>query len=60
MAFTGPKMNKGKLLAATVFALGLLTSSAYAYTPELQQMCSGMRCGFAASISPMSTASRLA
>jgi hypothetical protein len=41
MAFTGSKMNKGKLLAATAFALGLLTSSAYAYTPEQQQMCSG-------------------
>ena len=34
-------MNKGKWLAATVFALGLLTGSAYAYTPEQQQMCSG-------------------
>jgi hypothetical protein len=39
MAFTGSKMNKGKLLAATAFALGLLTSSAYAYTAEQQQMC---------------------
>ena len=41
MAFTGSKMNKGKLLAATVLALGLLSGSAYAYTPEQQQMCSG-------------------
>ena len=41
MAFTGSKMNNGKLLAAIAFALGLLTSSAYAYTPEQQQMCSG-------------------
>jgi len=41
MAFAGPKMNKGKLLAATTFAIGLLTSSAYAYTPEQQQMCPG-------------------
>jgi hypothetical protein len=41
MAFTEPKMNKGKLLAAMVFALGLFTSRAYAYTPEQQQMCSG-------------------
>jgi len=41
MAFTGSKMNKGKLLAATALALGLLSGSAYAYTPEQQQMCSG-------------------
>ena len=41
MAFTGSKMNSGKLLAATSFATGLLTGSAYAYTPEQQQMCSG-------------------
>ena len=41
MAFTRPKMNKGKLLAASAFALGLLTSNAYAYTPEQQQMCTG-------------------
>ena len=41
MAFTEAKMNKGKLLAATTLALGLLTGSANAYTPEQQQMCSG-------------------
>jgi hypothetical protein len=41
MAFTGSKMTSGKLLAATALALGLLTGSAYAYTPEQQQMCSG-------------------
>jgi hypothetical protein len=41
MAFAGSKMNNGKLLAAIAFALGLLTSSAYAYTPDQQQMCSG-------------------
>lgn len=40
MAFAGSKMNKGKLLTVTAFALGLLSSSAYAYTPEQQQMCS--------------------
>jgi hypothetical protein len=41
MAFTGSKMNNAKLLAATALALGLLSGSAYAYTPEQQQMCSG-------------------
>jgi hypothetical protein len=41
MALSGSKMNEGKLLAATVLAFGLLTGSAYAYTPEQQQMCSG-------------------
>ena len=41
MAFGGSKLNNGKLLAATALALGLLTGSAYAYTPEQQQMCSG-------------------
>lgn len=40
MAFAGSKMNKGKLPAVTAFALGLLSSTAYAYTPEQQQMCS--------------------
>jgi hypothetical protein len=41
MAFTVSKTNTGKVLAASAFALGLLVSSAYAYTPEQQQMCSG-------------------
>lgn len=39
MAFTGSKT--GKLLAASAFALALLSGSAYAYTPEQQQMCTG-------------------
>jgi hypothetical protein len=32
---------KSKLIAATALVLGTLTSGAYAYTPEQQQMCSG-------------------
>ena len=39
MAFTA--LRHGKLLAATAFALGLLSSAAYAYTDEQQQMCAG-------------------
>jgi hypothetical protein len=31
----------GKLIAATALVLGTLTTGAYAYTPEQQQMCSG-------------------
>ncbi|MEN3350692.1 MAG: hypothetical protein V7632_4327 [Bradyrhizobium sp.] len=39
MAFTA--FRHGKLLAATAFALGLLTTASYAYTDEQQQMCAG-------------------
>jgi len=31
----------GKTLAATVFALGMLTTASFAYTQEQQQLCSG-------------------
>jgi hypothetical protein len=41
MAFTGSLMRKGKWLAATAFALGLLTATASAHTPEQEAMCSG-------------------
>ncbi|ODM77273.1 hypothetical protein A6X20_03830 [Bradyrhizobium elkanii] len=39
MAFTASALRHGKLLAATAFTLGLLTSASYAYTDEQQQMC---------------------
>src|SRR5262249_6432353 len=38
---TTSSMRNGRLLAATAFAFGLLTTSSFAYTPEQQQMCSG-------------------
>ena len=41
MAFTATALRHGKLLAATAFTLGLLTSASYAYTDEQQQMCTG-------------------
>ena len=41
MAFTASALRHGKLLAATAFTLGLLTSASYAYTEEQQQMCTG-------------------
>jgi len=41
MAFTASVLRHGKLLAATAFTLGLLTSASYAYTDEQQQMCTG-------------------
>ncbi|WP_224741797.1 hypothetical protein [Bradyrhizobium sp. 2S1] len=41
MAFTASARRHGKLLAATAFTLGLLTSASYAYTDEQQQMCTG-------------------
>jgi hypothetical protein len=41
MAFTASVLRHGKLLAATVFALGLPTSASHAYTQEQQQMCTG-------------------
>src|SRR6187399_2170275 len=31
----------GKTLAATVFALGMLTTASFAYTQEQQQLCTG-------------------
>jgi len=41
VTITTSSMRIGKLLAATAFAFGLLTTSSFAYTPEQQQMCSG-------------------
>ena len=39
MAFTTSALRHGKLLAATAFTLGMLTTASYAYTPEQEQMC---------------------
>ena len=41
MAFTTSALRHGKLVAASVFALGLLNSASYAYTQEQQQLCTG-------------------
>ena len=41
MAFTASALRHGKLFAATIFALGLLTSASHAYTQEQQQLCTG-------------------
>jgi hypothetical protein len=41
MAFTHSALRNGKLLVATAFALGMLTTGALAYTPQQEQMCSG-------------------
>jgi len=34
MAFTTSALRNGKLLVATAFTLGMLTTASYAYTPE--------------------------
>lgn len=41
MAFTGSTIRHGKLLIATTFMLGMLTTASYAYTAEQEQMCTG-------------------
>jgi hypothetical protein len=41
MAFTGSIVRHGKLLFASTFAFGMLTTASYAYTQEQQQMCTG-------------------
>jgi hypothetical protein len=41
MALTSSNFSRGKLLVATAFALGLLTTASQAYTLEQEQMCSG-------------------
>jgi hypothetical protein len=41
MAFTGSTMRNCKMLIATIFAFGLLTTTASAYTQEQEQMCTG-------------------
>lgn len=41
MAFTASALRHGKLLVATAFAFGLLTTASHAYTQEQQQMCAG-------------------
>jgi hypothetical protein len=41
MAFARSTVHGGKLLIATTFALGMLTTVSQAYTQEQQQMCTG-------------------
>jgi hypothetical protein len=41
MAFARSTVRGGKLLIATTFALGMLTTVSQAYTQEQQQMCTG-------------------
>ncbi len=41
MAFARSIVGNAKLLIATVFALGMLTSVSQAYTQEQEAMCSG-------------------
>lgn len=41
MAFTASTTRAGRLLIATAFALGMLTTASHAYTPEQEQMCTG-------------------
>jgi len=41
MAFARSVIRHAKLLTATAFALGMLTSVSQAYTQEQQQMCTG-------------------
>jgi len=41
MAFARSTIRGGKLLIATIFALGMLTTVSQAYTQEQQQMCTG-------------------
>jgi hypothetical protein len=41
MAFARSIIGNAKLLIATVFALGMLTSVSQAYTQEQEAMCSG-------------------
>jgi hypothetical protein len=38
-AFTTSALRNGKVLLATAFTLGVLTTASYAYTPEQEQMC---------------------
>ena len=41
MAFARSMIRHAKLLTATAFALGMLTSVSHAYTQEQEQMCTG-------------------
>jgi hypothetical protein len=41
MAFSRSSLRRGKLLAASCFALTLLTTGALAYSPQQEQMCTG-------------------
>ena len=41
MAFTGSALRSGKLLVATAFVLGTLTTVSHAYTQQQQEMCAG-------------------
>jgi hypothetical protein len=41
MAFTDCTIRAGKLLMATAFMLGMLTTASYAYSQQQQEMCTG-------------------
>ena len=41
MTLSGTVFRGGRLVAATAFALGLLTTASFAYTQEQQQLCTG-------------------
>lgn len=41
MGFTGSTIQAGKLLMATAFILGTLTTACYAYSQQQQEMCTG-------------------
>jgi hypothetical protein len=41
MAFKGSMIHSGKLLVATAFILGALTTTSFAYSQRQQEMCTG-------------------
>ncbi len=41
MAFNNSSIRRGKLLVATAFMLGMLTTASNAYSPEQEQLCTG-------------------
>lgn len=41
MAFTNSNLGRGRLLVATAFMLGMLTTASQAYSPEQEQLCTG-------------------
>ena len=41
MSLTNSTIRSGKLLVATAFILGALTSASYAYSQQQEQMCTG-------------------
>lgn len=41
MAFNDSTIRRGKLLVATAFMLGMLTTASNAYSPEQEALCTG-------------------